>query len=228
MKTTMPVVLAALCLSWPVQPAAAWELVSQGTQRGEVTSYVREVPGFAVKSFRGVVETSLPMSAVLAAFSDLEAFPNWVFQCKRVMRQPDWPEPVYYAEFKAPWPVSNREAVLRNQPQQDPQTLAVTVHTTAIGGYVGASSGRVRIPLLDNRFLFEPLRDGGTRISFETLVKPGGSIPAWVSNWVATSAPKETLGGLLRQAALPKYRNRSAANIHVRGLPVLQLPSQAN
>jgi hypothetical protein len=224
--TTLPrLCLLALLAVGSAWAEPAWETVTQGRQRGEVSSYVREVPGHDVKSFKGVVETPLPMTAILAVLADLNNLPNWVFQCERSRHDLNWPDVVYYLEFHTPWPVNNREAVLRNTVSQDPQTLVVTINTVAIQGYVGASRGRVRIPELNNRFLIEPLKDGGTRVSFETLVDPGGAIPAWVSNWIATSAPKETLTALLKQAMLPQYRHRKAEAVRLPGLPDLVAPS---
>lgn len=201
-----------------------WETVSQARQRGEVSSYVRTVPGHAVKAFKGVVEAPVPMTAILAVLADIGNLPNWVFQCEQARRDPAWPDVVYYMEFHTPWPVNNREAVLRNTVSQDPQTFAVTINTVAIPGYVGPSRGRVRIPELNNRFLIEPLKDGGTRVSFETLVDPGGAIPAWMSNWIATSAPKDTLNALLKQAVLPQYRHRRVEAVGLAGLPGLREP----
>ncbi len=202
-----------------------WETIRQAHQRGEVSSYVRDIAGHDVKSFKGVVETSLPMAAILAVLADVSNLPNWVFQCERARQEASWPESIYYMEFHTPWPVNNREAVLSNNASQDPQTLTVTINTVAVNGYVGASHGRVRVPELNNRFLIEPLKDGGTQVSFETLVNPGGSIPAWVANWIATSAPKDTLNGLLKQAALPKYRNTAVEAIHLAGLTTIKLPA---
>lgn len=225
LKTTASgMILLAVCTAW-AEPA--WEPVTQARHRGEVSSYVREVPGHDVKSFKGVVDAPFPMTAILAVLADINNLPNWVFQCERARHDPAWPDVVYYMEFHTPWPVNNREAVLRNTVSQDPQTLTVTINTVAIPGYVGPSRGRVRVPELNNRFVIEPLKDGGTRVSFETLVDPGGAIPAWMSNWIATSAPKDTLNALLKQAALPQYRNRSVEAVRLPGLPDLKAPSSA-
>lgn len=64
-------------------------------------------------------------------------------------------------------------------------------------------------------------------ISFETLVDPAGSISAWMSNWIATSAPKYTLRALLKQAALPSYQVK-VESVHLSGFKgVIMLPSNA-
>lgn len=207
----------------PVCADTAWQSVTQAKKRGEVSSYVREVAGHAVKSFKGVVEAPYPMTSLLAVLADINSLPNWVFQCERAYQEENWPDVVYYMEFHTPWPVSNREAVLKNTATQDLKTFAVTINTVAINGYVPASKKRVRVPELNNRFYLEPLQDGWTRVSFETLVDPGGAIPAWMSNWIATSAPKETLNALVKQAALPRYQVK-AENLHIGGLNVVLMP----
>jgi hypothetical protein len=209
----------------PVGADTAWQSVTQAKKRGEVSSYVREVAGHEVKSFKGVVEAPYPMTSLLAVLADINSLPNWVFQCERAYQEDNWPDVVYYMEFHTPWPVSNREAVLKNTATQDLNTFAVTINTVAINGYVPASKKRVRVPELNNRFYLEPLKDGWTRVSFETLVDPGGAIPAWMSNWIATSAPKETLNALVKQAALPRYQVK-AENLHIGGLKVVLMPNK--
>lgn len=223
-KTTRAWLWIGVAVSGTAWADSGWETVSQARHRGEVSSYVRVVPGHNVKSFKGVVEAPYPMTAILAVLADIDNLQHWVFQCERARHDNSWPDVVYYMEFHTPWPVNNREAVLRNTPVQDPQTLTVTINTVAVPGYVGASRGRVRVPELNNRFIIEPLKDGGTRVSFETLVDPGGAIPAWMSNWIATSAPRDTLKALLKQAALPQYRHRPVHEVRLPGLPGLKAP----
>ncbi|HET8730415.1 MAG TPA: START domain-containing protein [Moraxellaceae bacterium] len=213
--------ICAIGLAWADGP---WEVVHQGTKRGEVTSYVKEVDGHDVKAFKGVVEAPVPMSALLAVLTTVDSLPDWVFQCVRARHDAGWPEPVHYLEFHAPWPVSNREVVVRNNYSQDPQTYVVSVNTTAITGYMPPSDGKVRVPELNNRFVFEPLKDGWTRVTFETLVDPGGSLPAWVSNWVATSAPRVTLNGMMKLAAQPRFRNKPVEEIKLPGLKSWRMP----
>lgn len=214
----------AFLLANPVFADSAWQPVSQAKKRGEVSSYVRDVAGYEVKSFKGVVEAPYPMNYIMAVLADIEGLPNWAFQCKRAFKDSKWPETVYYMEFHTPWPVNNREAVLRNTVTQDLNTFAITIKTVAVQGYMSPSKGKVRVPELNNQFFIEPLKDNWTRISFETLVDPGGAIPAWMSNWIATSAPQETLNALVKQAALPRYQLK-AENVKFSGLKTLLMPT---
>ncbi|HQV23389.1 MAG: hypothetical protein H6996_02910 [Moraxellaceae bacterium] len=218
-----------LCVSMFVMPVMAdsvWQAVSQAKKRGEVNSYVRDVTGYAVKSFKGVVEAPHPMPHILAVLADIDGLPNWAFQCERAFRQQQWPDAVYYMEFHTPWPVNNREAVLKNTITQDANTFTITIKTVAVQGYMPPSKGKVRVPELNNQFVIEPLKDGWTRITFETLVDPGGAIPAWMSNWIATSAPKETLNALIKQSALPRYQLR-AEDVHLAGLKTVLMPANS-
>ena len=65
----------------------------------------------------------------------------------------------------------------------------------------------MRIPALDNQFVLTPMEDGWIRVQFETFVDPGGSVPVWLANLVATRAPYETLEGLKEQLEKPRFAN---------------------
>ena len=65
----------------------------------------------------------------------------------------------------------------------------------------------MRIPALDNRFVVTPLADGWTRVEFRTFVDPGGKVPVWLANLVATKAPLVTLEGLQAQLEKPRFKN---------------------
>lgn len=71
----------------PVSADTAWQTVTQAKKRGEVSSYVREVAGYAVKSFKGVVEAPYPMTSILAVLSDINGLPNCTSVRKSISRR---------------------------------------------------------------------------------------------------------------------------------------------
>ena len=109
--------------------------------------------------------------------------------------------------FKGIWPVSDRDVVLANTLSQEEDTGSVTLHSVNAEGYLGKQDGFVRIPALDNQFVLTPMGDGWVRVQFETFVDPGGSVPVWLANLVATRAPYETLEGLKEQLQKPRFAN---------------------
>ncbi|MDX1805074.1 MAG: hypothetical protein R3292_13440, partial [Alcanivorax sp.] len=45
----------------------------------------------------------------------------------------------------------------------------------------------------------------GVKVRFETFVDPGGRVPVWLANLVATRAPLDTLRGLKAQLRKPRF-----------------------
>lgn len=221
--------LTALMLLMPLQTLAEaeWEQIRKARERGDVDTYVRPVDGTPIKQFRGIVEVPHPLVTVMAVISDVPNFQDWVFQCKGTeMREEEWGAEHARVMIRGIWPVSDRDVLVRSHYEQDPDTYAVTVHSTATDDVLEEQRGYVRIPALNNVFRFEPLNDGWTRITFQTMVNPGGAIPAWLSNFVSTRAPLQTLEGMSEQMEKDAYQLSSPDQLPVSlpGSPTLIFP----
>ena len=182
-----------------------WEKVQQAEERDQVTTWTRKVDGFTLKAFKGRIEVPYSMMVVMAVIADVDRFPEWVFQCDYARLMTEIDNNTAYVHIKGIWPVSDRDVVTVTTPSQDPDSLAITLKTEATGGLYPKQEDTVRIPALDNVFLLEPLENGWTRLTFDTFVDPGGFIPGWLANLVAVRAPKDTLEGMYRLMADPKY-----------------------
>lgn len=174
--------------------AADWQQLETASSPGQVATWVREVAGSPIKEFRGEILLDSGPLPVLALLADTGALDRWIFQCAHAERLPADPRHLLYLRFDMPWPVANRDVVMENMLTLDGDTLLL--RSRKVAGVRPKQEGLVRISDLDNRFLVTPLESGRTRVVFRSFVDPGGSIPAWLSNFVATNAPLETLRGM--------------------------------
>lgn len=188
------------------QPESPWQLVREGKTRSDVTTWVRPVPRQTLKAFKGEVEVPHEMLTVFAVLADVERYPEWVFQCSNARLMPEYGYDIAYVHIRGIWPVSDRDIVTRTEIEQDDLTGAITLHTRAAPGLHPPRENTVRVTTLDNKFILTPLPDGWTRITFDTFVDPGGSIPAWLANLVAVRAPRDTLEGMAALMGDGKYR----------------------
>lgn len=202
--------------------ASEWRQVRSAAERTDVDVWVKPVEGNPLNAFRGRTEVPYPMLTAIAVLADVENFPEWVFQCHAARLVPEIGDDIAHIHIKGIWPVSDRDGVARTRITQDPQTLTTVLHTVAAHGLIEEMPGTVRLPALDNRFILEPLADGWTRITFETFVDPGGMIPGWLANLVATRAPLITLQKMQVRMQNPRYQLDSAEQ-----LPI-QLPGTEN
>lgn len=190
-----------------------WEKVRHANERSEVATWVRPVPGNPLKAFKGEVEVPHSMLTVLAVLGDVERFPQWVYQCNHARLMPEFGHDISYLHIAGLWPVKDRDIVARTEIVQDPDTLAIDLHTVTVENLYPKQKNTVRLPALDNRFILTPLNDGWTRITFETFVNPGGSIPAWLANLVAIRAPLDTLEGMSELMSEGKYQITDSKNL---------------
>ena len=212
------IVLTLLMLTAPSW-AADWELNHEGSQRGDVTTYVREVSDSPVKAFKGVVELQASATSVLAVITAVDTFPEWIFQSQGAERLSITEKERIHMRFNGIWPVADRDVVLANTLTQTADG-EIHLHSENTEGFKDKQQGFVRIPALDNQFVITPLADGWVRVKFETFVDPGGNVPVWLANLVSTRAPLVTLEGLKEQLQQPRFANATREDLP--GLPGME------
>jgi len=183
-----------------------WRISHTAKAPDFITTWKKSLPGKSLDAFKGEITVPYSMLTVLAVMADIANFPTWVFQCDSAEFLPKLGPNIAYLRVNGIWPVSDRDAVLRNTLRQDPATLAVTIHTVATPRLMPEAEGVVRMPALNNDFVLTPLSATSTRITFTTFADPGGLIPAWLANFVAVSAPFDTLRDMKKRMALPQYQ----------------------
>ncbi len=205
-----------------------WKQVREADRPGEVDVYVRPVEESPIKMFRGVISVPQPMLSVMAVMGDIERYPDWVFQCSDAEIRPEqWGPDVIRIKINGIWPVSDRDIAARSTMKQNPDTNAIRIHSRAVDGVVPEQDDWLRIPELDNRFRLEPLDNGRTRITFRTFVNPGGQIPAWLANFVATRAPEYTLTKMAELLKEERYQLDSVNELPIQfpGVQEMTFPS---
>lgn len=212
MKALMMALILVASPVW-AQSSDSWETTRKGGGRGEVSTYARKVAESPVKAFKGVVELQASPAAVLAVITAVDTFPEWIFQNRDAERLTADHKERILMSFKGIWPVSDRDVVLANELSQDKASGVITLHSVNAEGYLAKRDGYVRIPALDNQFTIAPLADGWVRVQFETFVDPGGSVPVWLANLVATRAPLETLEGIKEQLKKPRFANATREDL---------------
>ncbi|WP_051333534.1 START domain-containing protein [Aliagarivorans marinus] len=187
----------------------------QVRERNGVTVFNRRIPGIAFKEFMAETVVEADLHTLIAVFNDAPAGVEWVENVDE-MRQLDQlseNETITYTYSKAPWPVSDRDAVVHNRITQDPRTLAVTIQQRGVPEHIAKVKGAVRVPSLSSSWIFTPQDDGTTHVRYQVLTNPGGNLPAWLINAVSVSQPYKTLRGLQEIVLLEQYQNVEIAFI---------------
>ena len=190
--------LCALALATQAQTQSDgdWRLLrdEDGVRVFERASAKRTVP-----EVRAEVEIDAPLPVVLAVIADVPGQTKWLDDCieSREVRRESESSTLVYNRTNAPWPVSDRDVVLRTSLEvHGPESALVRFHAVTDPA-VPTLAGVVRMSRLDGEFAVDGLAPGRTRVVYRLDIDPGGALPAWI---VRHSVTFETLRGLRRVA----------------------------
>lgn len=174
------------------RPALAWQLVhAEDSLRVEQ----REYPGSPLLEVRGVLRLRTTLNAVMALLRDAAYNDQWVYRSggARILLQEGYPSAYVYGVVDAPWPMQDRDTVVRFDYQQDPVTRVVLITITNFPDYVPPVDGLVRVPEFGGFWQLEPDAAGWVRVTYQVRGHPGGMIPVWLANRAASRSVVETL-----------------------------------
>ena len=183
-----------------------WKLNTNKDGIKVFTSLPENSPFKAVKTVGNVEATMSQLAMVLMDVSNTE---DWVYGAKnpKLLKQFSPTDLIYYAEAALPWPMTNRDFIIRITMTQDPVTKVVTMSTENLPKYVPEKKGIVRIYRSTGIWKLTPVEKGVIRVEYTLQVDPGGSIPAWLVNLFATTGPYQSLKALRKEVKLAKYHN---------------------
>jgi hypothetical protein len=183
-----------------------WELVRN--DRGIVV-HRRTVAGSKLHEFRGTGLIEAPIGSVLAVLDDSAHRLEWMKEAvanDRIEQIDSYTE-VFYSRTRAPWPVSDRDAVLRARTTFDPALHQVRIDITSQTHPAWPEKkGVVRMPFLRGHWYLWPEHGGAwTRAEYQVHADPGGLLPDWIINMVSKKIPFDTLAAMQQQVKRRQY-----------------------
>lgn len=136
--------------------------------------------------------------------TDFDNYHNWLPRCKkaRVVARLNDNEFIAHIVFNAPWPVKDRDCVVRVKVEKK-SNGTITLHQTSEPKYIREQDDVVRIEQLTATWIFVP-KDGGTMVTNEYASNPGGNIPDWMTNTQSVETPMATFENLQQVAKAKK------------------------
>lgn len=154
------------------------------------------------------------LSTIVAAFNDFDAYPNWVYKSVKsyLVKTLNQNEIEYYNKFDFPFPLDDREIVIHNKIEQNPQNKVVTSISYASTANIPLETNTVRIKEFNSKWTFIP-KNGIIYGEYIFKSSPGGNIPVWLVNLTLDEAPIQTIKNFKKQLILPKYKTANPFNI---------------
>ena len=165
-----------------------------------IDTYTKQNPGTRLLSFRGdAMGVPIHISDAISHFENLTLSFDWIDLLKEAR---EISNDVVYQVLRMPWPVSDRDLLLKKEWVFDNETKLVNVsyysvldeEAEHIVGPPKAGVIRAFNPL--TRWIFRSSADhkGHTDISVESTVDSRGSIPSFVINYFQRRWPSKALG----------------------------------
>lgn len=198
---------AAACAAAPDGP---WQLRYADAASG-IEIHLRQ-RGDELTEFRGVVRMNERLSTLTAALLDTQRMPKWVYRVQSVTPLQRWgpEEGIDRVMLGMPWPLDDREAIVRWRLEQDAATRVVTLRGSAVPHAAPVSEGVVRMPAFVSHWRLSPLGGGVVEVEFQGYGDLGGSLASpLLRGFVAAATwegPLHTLEGLLEVVKEPGLR----------------------
>jgi hypothetical protein len=196
---------------WVAMPAgvmaeSGWKLK---IQKDGIDVSTRPVQGSDLDEFIGTVDIDASIDVVYAVLNDIPAATQWMADCKenREIRKIDEHTSVQFNVTRAPWPVSDREALCIVTEKKDEKTGKITFefHETNDPS-VPVGKGNVRMPEISGQWVLIPVNRNHTKVIYTAKSNPGGSLPKALANMKSKDIPYNTLLGLKMMVKKDKYK----------------------
>lgn len=175
--------------------------------RDGIKVYTKDLENSSFKAVKTVCIIDASLTKLTAVLLDINSSKDWVYATKSctVIKQTSPSELFYYSEVTIPWPVNNRDFIVRLKVSQDAKTKVVTVEGENKPTLLPEKKNIVRIQQCYSKWIIVPQTNGQVKIEYVLQVDPGGMVPAWLINLFATKGPFESFKNLRLQVKKPAY-----------------------
>jgi hypothetical protein len=197
--TTMPVRITLsmylLIIALHGQAQSVWHLSKENQS---IKVYTKKNDSAFYKSIKveGVFEGS--WEKLRNILMDVKHHEQWVYHTKEayLVKKVSSNEVLYHTETSLPWPMNNRDAVIRMKLSFDPGENMGRVLSRNEPDFLPAIKGLVRIPYYKAIWEVKLLEKNKIAITYFLDIQPGGALPAWVVNMFISTGPYETFSKL--------------------------------
>lgn len=169
----------------------------------------RPQPGSDFAAVRAeMVLQNVSLAALTALIEDPSACSLLESRCAeaRVLERTSAQEMLLYRHNDMPFPIKDRDMVLRVITVQNPETLQVAITLVSEDGILPENPRRVRLPSAASAWYFTPLGEGRVEVVSEGHIDPGASLPAWALNRFLVDAPFATMEAVADAVATAPFR----------------------
>jgi len=195
-------------ISWAAE--VGWKKI--GESEG-IEGYTRPTPKSSIDEIKAVGIVDAPIAVVEAVLRDATMMPDYMFMCKEaeVIQAPDMKsegDVLYiYNLTDMPFPVSDRDAVVRNVWSVDRSTGILYSYAETVQTSYRQSKNVIRMPLSIVQCTLVPVGENKTKVIYQALGDPGGTLPSFLVNILTRDLGIKTIEGLRRVVKNDRFRH---------------------
>ena len=188
--------LAVIFVNANTSVSTDWKLRKE---ESGVKIFTRNIKGSPFEEFRGVVvipKTSL--TGVLDVIMDVKNYPNNFPNCgsAKVLEQKGKYSDIHYVTIKAPWPVTDRDAIYEASTTFSQDGKQAHVKLSPRGDYTQENKDYIRVHNGTGFWDLQEIAPNTVQVVYQFHADPAGEIPAWIANSVIVLNPLKTLESL--------------------------------
>ncbi len=194
---------SSLLIASPLQAKSKWKVISK---KNGITVSQKEVPERGMPIFRGQTTIKTSIYNVMAVLADFSRHTEWMHACHtaKILKKISPSHIISYNRSDAPWPVSDRDVVMRTKVKIQEEKHTVLIRLSNITSPMKPPvDGVVRMPRMIGSFTLKALGPDKTFVAYQIDADPGGSLPEWLAKLASEDLPYGTLDGLRKRAVKP-------------------------
>jgi hypothetical protein len=166
-----------------------------------------------VHELKLVTSLKVSLSGLVTLLSEVENYPKWGYKVSesRELKKVSANESYYYSKLDFPWPLDDRDVVVRSTIVQDPVSRRVTATSIAQPDYLPTNKGVIRMRNAKTTWTLVPGQGGWTYVEYFISSDPGGSLPDWLVNMAIDVGPRETIKNIRNFVRQEKYQTAKLA-----------------
>lgn len=140
------------------------------------------------------------LDELVALLKDVKNYPKWQYNMTtaEILKRESDESIITRSVIDAPWPVENREVIVRYQIIHDPERGEAHIEAKTVTYDYPKTKGLVRIPFSQAEWIVKET-GSSLQVNYFLRVDPGGSIPAWVVNMSIAEGPYRTFTNLKKE-----------------------------
>ncbi|OIQ24285.1 MAG: hypothetical protein BM555_07240 [Crocinitomix sp. MedPE-SWsnd] len=190
-------ILVCLLLICDVSFPADWKLEKN---KDGIKVYTRSTNGSEILEFKAICEVSASRKRVAEVVARITDYPNWFPDCAhaQVLKSISPTKRKIYYEIDLPWPASNRDVVMVLSVDVDNSKKTTTINFDHATGGKDKKDGVVRMPSAKGFWKIVTVGKK-SKVTYQFLADPGGSLPTWIINMFIVDGPYDTFVALKKK-----------------------------